>query len=361
MSRVINFNAGPAALPLAALERARDEMLDFVGTGMSVMEHSHRGKAYEAVHNEAIGLVRDLMGISNQYDVLLLQGGATQQFAVVPMNLLRSGQSADYIITGHWSQRALAEAKAVGSVRVAGTSEREGKFPRVAGQTDLSLDSDASYVHITSNNTIEGTQYHAFPDTGSVPLVADMSSDIMWGPLDVSRLGLIYAGAQKNLGPSGVTLVVVRKDLVEAGRTDIPSIFSYRTHVKNNSLFNTPSTFGIYMLRNVLAWLKQIGGLEAVQKNNRAKAELIYGAMAKRPDFYRSPVEAQSRSMMNVVFNLPTPELEEEFVRAAQKHGMVGLKGHRSVGGVRASIYNAVPLEGVRTLASFMQDFHQGA
>ncbi len=361
MARVINFNAGPAALPLAALERARDEMLDVGGTGMSVMEHSHRGKAYEAIHNEAITLVRELLGVSDQYHVLLLQGGATQQFAVVPLNLLKPGQSADYVITGHWSKRALGEAKPLGTVRVAATTEQNGKYPRVATNGDLQLDPSAAYVHITSNNTIEGTQYHEFPSTGSVPLVADMSSDLMWRPFDVAKFGILYAGAQKNLGPSGVTLVIVRKDLAEGGRTDIPSIFAYRTHAKDNSLFNTPPTFGVYMLRNVLAWLKGLGGLSAMERINRQKADLVYGAIGARPDFYRSPVEQGSRSTMNVVFNLPSPELEDEFVKTAQKEGMVGLKGHRSVGGIRASIYNAVPLEGVETLVAFMNHFHKGA
>ena len=359
MARVHNFNAGPAALPLAALERARDELVDVSGSGMSVMEHSHRGKVYEAIHNEAIALVRELLGVSDAYEVLLLQGGATQQFAVVPLNLLKPGQSADYVVTGHWSKRAVAEAKPLGTVRVAGSTEQNGKYPRVATDADLSLDPNAAYAHITSNNTIEGTQYHQFPRTGSVPLVADMSSDIMWRPLDVSQFGIIYAGAQKNLGPSGVTLVIVRKDLVAAGRTDIPSIFQYQTHAKNNSLYNTPPTFGVYMLRNVLDWLKGLGGLRAMERINRQKADLIYGAIEARPDFYRSPVDKGSRSTMNVVFNLPTPELEEEFVKAAQKQGMVGLKGHRSVGGIRASIYNAVPLEAVQALVALMHDFHQ--
>jgi len=359
MARVHNFNAGPAALPLAALERARDELVDVSGSGMSVMEHSHRGKVYEAIHNEAIALVRELLGVSDAYEVLLLQGGATQQFAVVPLNLLKPGQSADYVVTGHWSKRAVAEAKPLGTVRVAGSTEQNGKYPRVATDADLSLDPNAAYVHITSNNTIEGTQFHQFPRSGNVPLVADMSSDIMWRPFDVSQFGIIYAGAQKNLGPSGVTLVIVRKDLVAAGRTDIPSIFQYQTHAKNNSLFNTPPTFGVYMLRNVLAWLKGLGGLGAMERINRQKADLIYGAIEARPDFYRSPVEKGSRSTMNVVFNLPTPELEEEFVKAGQKQGMVGLKGHRSVGGIRASIYNAVPLEAVQALVSLMGDFHK--
>ncbi len=357
MARVKNFNAGPAALPLAALERAQKELLEFGDTGMSIMEHSHRGKAYDAVHNEAISLVRELLGVPENYNVLLLQGGATQQFALVPMNLLKSGQSADYVITGSWSKKAFKEAKVVGTARAAANAEKDGKFGHIPEQKELELDANAAYVHITSNNTIAGTQWHAFPETGKVPLVADMSSDIMWRPTDVSKFGLIYAGAQKNLGPSGVTLVIVRKDLVEQGRNDIPAIFQYRTHADANSLSNTPPTFGIYLLRNVLSWVKAQGGLPAIEKLNRKKGDLLYSAMDERSDFYSSPVEKGSRSYMNVVFNLKTPELEAEFIAEAQKQGMVGLKGHRSVGGVRASIYNAVPLEAVEALAEFMRRF----
>lgn len=361
MARVINFNAGPAALPEAALERAQRELVDFAGTGMSIMEHSHRGKAYAAVHEEAIQLVRTLCGVSDDYHVLLLQGGASQQFALVPMNLLAPGKSADYVLTGAWSQKALKEAKVLGTARVAASTEVDKKFARIPAQSELELDPNAAYVHITSNNTIFGTQWQTWPDVGRVPLVADMSSDIMWRPIDVSRFGLIYAGAQKNLGPSGVTLVIARKDLVEGGRKDIPTIFQYRTHAENNSLYNTPPTFGIYLLRNVLSVIQEQGGLAAMEQRNREKAELLYGAIDARPDFYRCPVDKPSRSTMNVVFNLPTPELEAEFVAEAQKRNMVGLKGHRSVGGIRASIYNAVSRQWVAALVDFMKDFHKGA
>jgi phosphoserine aminotransferase len=357
MERAKNFNAGPAALPLKALERAQAELLDLAGTGMSVMEHSHRGKAYEAVHNEAISLVRELLAVPAQYDILLLQGGASQQFAVVPMNLLPAGKSADYVLTGSWSQKAYKEAKSVGTVRVAGTTEKDGKFGRIPASSELSLDATAAYAHITTNNTIFGTQWHEFPSTGSVPLIADMSSDIMWRPIDVSKFGLIYAGAQKNLGPSGLVLVIVRKDLVEGGRKDIPTIFQYRTHAENNSLYNTPPTFSIYVLRNVLDEMKKQGGLAAMEKKNREKAALIYSAIDSRPDFYSSPVEKAARSTMNVVFTLKTPELEAEFLAEAKKQKMEGLKGHRSVGGMRASIYNAVPVEDVKALADLMLKF----
>ena len=357
MTRIPNFNAGPSTLPLTALERAQSEFLDISGSGMSIMEHSHRGKVYDAIHVEAIALVRELLAVPDSHEILLLQGGASQQFAVVPMNLLPADRSADYVLTGAWAKKAHGEAKNVGTVRVAATTEKDGKYSRIPSQGELQLDPAAAYVHITSNETIGGIQWQTYPNVGSVPLVADMSSDIMWRPTDVSKFGVIYAGAQKNLGPSGVTLVIVRKDLVENGRKDIPKIFQYRTHAAENSLYNTPSTFGIYMLRNVLAAVKASGGLSAMEAANRKKAELLYKAIEQRPDLYRSPVERASRSMMNVVFNLTTPELEAEFVAAAQKAGMVGLKGHRSVGGIRASIYNACELAWIEQLVAFMAQF----
>ncbi len=357
MTRAKNFNAGPAALPFAALERAQQELLDLGGTGMSVMEHSHRGKAYEAIHDEAIALVRELLSVPEGYEVLLLQGGASQQFALVPMNLLPPGKSADYVLTGAWSQKAYKEAKVLGTARVAATTEQDKKFQRIPSQAELQLDPSAAYVHITSNNTIFGTQYSSFPDTGAVPLVADMSSDIMWRPIDVSKFALIYAGAQKNLGPSGLAVVIVSQQLVEQGRSDIPAIFQYRTHAANKSLYNTPPTFGIYMLRNVLACYKEMGGLAAIEQRNRAKAKLVYDVIDARAELYRCPVEPESRSLMNVVFNLPTPELEAAFLAAAKKEGMEGLKGHRSVGGIRASLYNACEPAWCQALAEFMRAF----
>jgi phosphoserine aminotransferase len=357
MARVYNFNPGPAALPLAALERARDELVDFRGSGMSIIEHSHRGKEYEAVHDEAIALVRELLSVSDDYHVLLLQGGASQQFAVVPMNLLSQGKSADYIVTGGWSEKALEEAKLVGQARVAATTAVDGKYTRIPRQDELKLDPAAAYVHMTSNNTLFGTQWFDFPDTGSVPLVADMSSDFMWRKFDVSKFGLIYAGAQKNVGPSGIVIVLARKDLVDGGRKDIPKIFRYKTHADNRSLYNTPPTFSIYLVRNVLAWAKDQGGLGAIEKTNREKGRVLYGVIDQLPDFYRAPVEKASRSLMNVVFRLPTEALEEQFVSEAKKNKMVGLKGHRSVGGIRVSTYNAVSLEAVQALTTFMQEF----
>jgi phosphoserine aminotransferase len=357
MARVMNFNAGPAALPLAALERAQAELLDLGGTGMSVMEHSHRGKAYEAVHNEAINLTRELLAVPENYNILLLQGGASQQFAVVPMNLLPADKSADYVLTGAWSQKAYKEGKTLGKVRVAATTEKDGKFGRIPAASEINFDANAAYAHITSNNTIFGTQWHEFPNSGNVPLVADMSSDIAWKPIDVSKFGLIYAGAQKNLGPSGLVLVIVRKDLVEGGRKDIPTIFQYRTHVENNSLYNTPPTFSVYVLRNVLDDLKKNGGLAAAEKRNNEKAKLLYDVIDARPDVFSTPVEKAARSTMNVVFTLKSEAIEAEFLAEAQKRKMVGLKGHRSVGGFRASIYNAVPVEWVKALADLMKEF----
>jgi phosphoserine aminotransferase len=362
MPRAINFNAGPAALPLPALERAQRELLDFAGTGMSVMEHSHRGKEYEAVHNEAIALLRELLGVPADYDVLFLQGGASQEFAMVPMNFLASGKAADYLVTGAWGEKAVSEAKIVASlvgaaVHVAATTEKEKTYVRTPAPAELKLDASAAYAHFTSNETIHGVQFFDFPSFGSVPVVCDMSSDFLWRKFDVKPFSFIYAGAQKNLGPSGVTVVLAKKSFVEAGRKDIPRIFQYRTHAENNSLYNTPPTFGIYLVRNVLAWIKDQGGLAAVESTNREKGKVLYTAIDQHAGFYRCPVEAKSRSLMNVVFRLPSEALEEKFVGEAKKQGMVGLKGHRSVGGIRVSTYNAVTLEWVKVLADFMNQF----
>lgn len=362
MARVMNFNPGPATLPLAALERAREELLDFERTGMSVMEHSHRGSTFVKVHEEAIALLRGLLGISDDYQVLFLQGGARQQFALVPMNLRLPGQSADYVVTGGWSEGAVEEAKKLGETRIAATTkEADGKFRRIPKAEELSFDPNAAYAHITTNNTLYGTQWHAVPDAGAVPLVADASSDILCRPLDVSRFGLIYAGAQKNLGPSGVTVVIVRKDLMARVPANVPSIFSYKVHAKDNSLYNTPPTFGIYLLRNVLSWIESEGGAPAMERRNTEKAALLYALLDERSEFYRCPVERESRSLMNVCFTLPTPELDARFVAEATKAGMVGLKGHRVTGGIRASLYNAVPLAWVQALVEFMREFERTA
>ena len=360
----MNFNPGPAALPLAALERAREELLDFEGTGMSVMENSHRNKVYEAVHDQALALVRDLMAIPKDYDVVFLQGGASMQFALVPMSFLPPGGSADHIAMGAWSEKAHAEAAAWaalvgGRARVA-ASTREGGYTRVVRPGEVTVDSGAAYVHFASNETIHGVQYRDLPSFGRAPHVCDMSSDILSRAVDVSALSLIYAGAQKNIGPSGVTLVIARRDFIERGRKDLPKILQYRAHVEANSLLNTPPTFGIYLVRNVLDWLRSLGGVDVIERRNRGKAAELYAAIDAQPELYRCPVEVESRSLMNAVFRLPTEGLEKLFVDEARKAGMVGLKGHRVVGGIRVSLYNAVEPVWVTALASFMKDFAKG-
>ncbi len=376
MIRKLNFNAGPATLPLAALERAQAELTDFAGSGMSVMEHSHRGKEYEAVHAEATSLLRELLAVPADMDVLFLQGGASQQFATLPMNFLTPGASADYVLTGVWGEKALGEAKTVAAmygakVRLAATTGvgdgKEKSYARVPTQSEIAPDAAAAYVHFTSNETIHGVQYAVapgaqFPDFGGAPLICDMSSDFMWRSTDLSRFDLVYAGAQKNIGPSGLVVVLAKKSMIERGRKDIPKIFQYRVHADNGSLYNTPPTFAIYLVRNVLAWVKGEGGLPAIEAANREKAGVIYAAIDQNAGFYRAPVETSSRSLMNVVFRLPTEALEERFVAEAKKHDMVGLKGHRSVGGVRVSLYNAVPVAWAKTLGDFMNDFakHNG-
>jgi phosphoserine aminotransferase len=358
MKRAYNFNAGPAALPLPVLQKAQAELVDFRGAGMSIMEMSHRGKEYEAVHNEAISLLKELMGIPAGYDVLFLQGGASLQFAMVPMNFLPPGRKAGYILTGSWAEKAYAEAKQFGEVfEVAST--KSDNYRRVPAVGDLRYPPDAAYIHLTSNNTIYGTEWPSFPDTGAVPLIADMSSDILARPVDVSKFALIYAGAQKNLGPSGVTVVIVRQDFLARANGGLPTMLSYATHAKNNSLYNTPPAFGIYFLNLVLGWVREQGGVAAIHKNNVDKAAVIYDAIDKSGGFYRGHAEAGSRSLMNITFRLAGEELEKKFLDEAKKAGFTGLGGHRSVGGCRASAYNAVPIESCRALAQFMIDFQK--
>lgn len=358
--RVINFYAGPAGLPLPALERAQQELLDFAGSGMSVMEMSHRSKEYEAVHEEAIALVKELMGLPAGYKVLLLQGGAHLAFGMVPLNLLRGGRKGDFILTGNWAEKAYKEAKLVAgdNARVA-ASTKEEKFARLPKASELKVGADATYVHFTSNNTVEGTQWQEPPAGGGVPYVCDMSSDIMWRPFDVKPFGLIYAGAQKNLGPSGVTLVIISDELLaKCEAQDLPSYLRFKMHAEKNSLYNTPPTFGIYILRNVLAYNKQIGGLKALEAQNREKGALLYGCIDRHAGFYRGFVtEKADRSLMNVNFFLPSPELDDAFVKEAKKNGMVGLKGYRDIGGIRVSMYNAVTVPQIETLVSFMEEF----
>ncbi len=363
MRRPMNFNAAPATLPLPALERARDELLDFAGSGMSVMEHSHRGKEYEAVHDEALALLRELLAVPADHEIMFLQGGASMEFALVPMNFLPPGGSADYVVTGAWSAKAHGEAMlwanvAGAKIRVAASTKEDGDgYRRVARPDEAKLDPGAAYVHWASNETIHGLQYLEVPRFGDAPQVCDMSSDFLWRKIDVAPFAMIYGGAQKNIGPSGVTVVIARKVFVERGRKDLPSILQYRAHAEARSLLNTPPTFGIYLVRNVLSWIKDIGGLDAIEKRNRAKAGALYAVIDEHGGFYRAPVDKQSRSVMNVVFRLPTEDLEKRFVDEARKAGMVGLKGHRSVGGIRVSLYNAVELEWVEELGRFMKDF----
>ncbi|TMH13247.1 MAG: 3-phosphoserine/phosphohydroxythreonine transaminase [Betaproteobacteria bacterium] len=355
MTRVFNFSAGPAALPEPVLRQAADEMLDWHGSGMSVMEMSHRGKEYIAIHAEAEGLLRELLAIPSNYKVVFLQGGAIGQNAIVPMNLLRGRTGADYVNTGEWSKKSIKEAKKYCTVNVVASSEAT-HFTSVPKQDSWKLDPNAAYVHICSNETIGGVEYHWTPDTGDVPLVADMSSNIMSRPVDVSRYGLIYAGAQKNMGPSGVTVIIVRDDLIGHALPITPSAFDYKQQADNDSMLNTPPTYAIYIAGLVFKWLKAQGGLAAMEAHNRKKAALLYDYL-DATSFYSSPIARDDRSLMNVPFKLRDESLDEAFLKGAQQRNMLQLKGHRSVGGMRASIYNAMPIEGVKALVAYMKEF----
>lgn len=354
--RVYNFNPGPSALPLPVLQEAQSEFLNYKGTGMSVMEISHRSKEFEAINSEAEALIKELLGVPNNYRVLFLQGGASTQFASVPLNLVPAGGSADYILTGAWAEKAHEEASKFITTHVA-ASTKEGNYVRIPRADEIKLSETPSYVHVCSNNTIFGTQWQSFPDFGSTDLIADMSSDIMSRPLDASKFAVIYAGAQKNLGPSGVTVVIIRDDLIAKSPKTIPTMLRYDIHAKNDSLYNTPPSFSVYMVNLVLRWIKNSGGLAAMEKHNVAKAALIYSAIDNSGGFYRGHAEKDSRSLMNITFRLPSEELEKAFASEATKQGMIGLKGHRSVGGIRASVYNAMSKDGCKTLADFMADF----
>lgn len=357
---VVNFNAGPATLPRPALERAQAELLDFDGTGISILEHSHRGKDYEALHDHTIALLRKLMGIPEDYEVIFMQGGATAQFAFLPMNVLREGESADYVLTGSWSKKAVSEGKHYGNLRVAATTEEDGSFKRIPKQEELELDPNARYVHITTNNTIMGTQWHGLPETNGVPLVADMSSDILSRPIDVSKFSLIYAGAQKNIGPSGITIVIAKKSFLEGANTNMAKIFQYTEVAKANSLLNTIPTFAVYLIRNVLEHIEQSGGLDGMAKHNEEKAALLYDAIDANPAYFSCPVAKEDRSLMNPVMRLPNEDLEAKMIREAQEAGFVGIKGHRSVGGLRISMYNAMTREGVNRFVDWMKAFADG-
>jgi len=354
--KVANFSAGPAALPRPVLERVREELPDYRGRGFSILEQSHRGADYDAVHRGAMERIRNLLRVPDTHDVLFLQGGASGMFGLVPLNFLRPDQSADYVLTGRWSDRALAEARAVGRARSAGTGWAGDRYVRIPDSGELELDPEAAYVHVTTNNTVVGSQYHHRLEAGA-PQVADMSSDILSRPLDVAPFHLIYAGAQKNLGPAGVTVVIARRDWMAEARQDIPKILRFQTHAEAASLYNTPPTFAVYLLGYVMEWIEGEGGAEAMARRNDAKQRLVYEAIDANPDFYRTDIEKGSRSWMNVTFRLPTPELDEQFLEAAKAERMVGLKGHRSVGGIRASLYNAVGVDDAERLVELMREF----
>jgi phosphoserine aminotransferase len=355
--RIYNFSAGPGVLPVPVLKRARDELLNYGDSGMSVMEMSHRSKAFEAILANAEAGLRRVMNIPEEYAILFLQGGASLQFAMVPMNLYLAGRPVDVIHTGAWTEKAIADIEKLAAYRLAASTEGE-QFRRLPRLTEIDLNGDASYVHLCSNNTIFGTQWREFPDTGEIPLVADMSSDILSREVDISRFGLIFAGAQKNIGPAGVTVVIMRPELAERADKKLPAMLQYRTHIKGNSLYNTPPTFGIYMIGLMMDWIEEQGGLVELERRSEAKAQLLYRAI-DGSDFYHCPVTEQDRSRMNVIYRVQggNTDLEKRFVAEAEAAGLSELKGHRSVGGLRASLYNAQSLEAVQALVDFMQAF----
>lgn len=356
--RVFNFNPGPSVLPQSVLEEAQRELLNYKGTGMSIIETSHRAKPYEEINSGAEALLKELLGVPENYRVLFLQGGASTQFDMVPYNFLGQGATADYLLTGIFAEKAYKEATKIGTVNVAGTT-KELNYTRITTPEEIKLSENSVYVHLTSNNTIYGTQWKEFPDFGDVPVVADMSSDILSRKFDVSKFALIYAGAQKNLGPAGVTVVIIRDDMLAKVPQNLPSMWRYDIHAKESSLYNTPPTFSVYLLNLVLKWVKDNGGLEAMEKQNEEKAAFIYDTIDNSGGYYKGHAEKGSRSLMNITFRLPSEELEKAFVEEAGKVGLKGLKGHRSVGGIRASVYNAMPPAGCKALADFMTDFQK--
>jgi phosphoserine aminotransferase len=357
MARVFNFGAGPATLPEPVLKQAAEELLDWHGNGMSVMEMSHRGKAFIGIHAQAEADLRELLAVPKNYKVLFLQGGGTGQFSIVPMNLLRGKSTASYVNTGHWSTRAIAEAKRYCKVSIAASSE-DAKFTYAPRQDQWKIDPAAAYLHYTSNETIGGVEFHWIPDTGNVPLVADASSHILSRPLDVSRFGLIYAGAQKNIGPAGMAIVIVRDDLIGQAMPATPSVFDYKVQAGADSMHNTPPTYSVYMAGLVFQWLKKQGGVKKMEEINKLKAQLVYDYL-DQTEFYHSPVVKEDRSRMNIPFSLRNDKLDEEFLKQARACGLSELKGHRAVGGMRASIYNAMPVEGVKALVEFMKEFER--
>ena len=360
VKRNVNFNPGPAALPLEVLKIVQEELLDYQGSGMSILESSHRAKEFEAINDQTIALVHEVFGVSTDYQVLFMGGGASTQFALIPMNFVPAGQTAAYVDTGEFANKALKECQIVAKAHVAFSSKEE-KYRRVPKMNEIKYPEDVAYLHICVNNTIEGTEFQELPDTGKVPLVADMSSDIASRRLDYKKFALFYAGAQKNLGPAGVTLVVVRNDFLAKGKQGLPTMFTYKTFADNKSLYNTPPVFGVYIMKLVLEWIKNKGGLAGIEKINVAKKDLLYSTIDAAPDFYKGAAEKASRSWMNVTMRLPTEDLENKFVADAKKEGLIGLKGHRSVGGIRFSIYNAVSLEDIQKTVDFMARFHKSA
>jgi phosphoserine aminotransferase len=360
VKRNVNFNPGPAALPLDVLKIVQEELLDYQGSGMSILESSHRAKEFETINDQAIALVHEVLGLGPDYQVLFMGGGASTQFALVPMNFIGDGQMAAYVDTGEFAFKAWKECQIVAKAHLAFSSKEE-KYRRVPKMSEIKYPENVAYLHICTNNTIEGTQFQEFPDTGSIPLIADMSSDIASRKLNFNKFSLFYAGAQKNLGPAGVALVVIRNDFLAKAKKGLPTMFSYKTHIDNKSLYNTPPVFGIYIMKLVLEWIKGKGGLAGVEKINTAKKNLLYGAIDTAPDFYKGCAEKASRSSMNITMRLPTEDLENKFIADAAKEGLIGVKGHRSVGGIRFSIYNAVSLEDIQKTVDFMGRFRKSA
>ena len=354
--RIYNFSAGPAILPEEVLLEAQKDFYSYKGSGMCIMEMSHRGKIFDQVIKEAEADLRKLLNIGDDYAVLFLQGGATLQFSMVPLNLMPPKNKADYIVTGSWAKKAVKEGKRSGAVNIAATTESDG-FTRIPKQSELKLDPDASYVHFTSNNTIYGTQWKSEPEVGNVPLVCDASSDILHKKIDINKYGLLYAGAQKNIGPAGVVVVIIRKDLLERSADSLHTYMNYKIHVDGNSLYNTPATFGIYMSGLVFKWLLNMGGLDEMYKRNVEKSKILYEAIDASGGYFKGTAAVEDRSLMNVTYRLPSEDLEKKFIEEAKKKGFDGIKGHRSVGGIRASIYNAFPKKGVEDLVSFMDEF----
>lgn len=358
MKRVYNFNPGPATLPLEVLQEAQAEFLNFADSGMSIIEISHRAKPYEKIHNQAKADILDLMDLGDDYEVLFVQGGASLQFVMIPLNFATKENPGSYAVSGTFAKNAYKEAENLGVGKIAASTESEN-FRRVPRQDELNISPDSAYLHICNNNTIFGTEYHYIPETGDIPLFADMSSDMLSRPIDFKKFSLIYAGVQKNLGPAGVVLVVAKKSLIEKSLPTLPTMLRYDTFYKKNSLYNTPPAFSIYMVGKVAAWIKNSGGLEEMAKRNSAKAKILYDVIDESNGFYKGHAEKDSRSLMNVTFRLPDEELEKKFVSEALERNLSGVKGHRSVGGMRASIYNAMPLEGVEALADFMKIFQK--